>query len=290
VDNIASPAAVRALLQKHGLQAKKSLGQNFLIDRNILDKIIEGSELHHEDYVVEIGPGLGVMTVELARRCRGVLAIDVDTSLKPVLNELSAAHNNVRIIFGDVLKTDIEKELALAFHLPQSPPFKVCANIPYNITTPLIFQLLEQCGNLSSATLMIQKEVSDRLKARPGSKDYGRLTVTTAFYADIEPITSVSRNCFYPKPDVDSAVIKIIPHDRYRSQLEHPTMFGHILKSAFQKRRKTITNVLAGLLPLEKEEITTQLNALGIEPALRPENLSITDYIRLANKFGVIKD
>lgn len=284
--NSATPSGVRDLMQQNGLFPKKSLGQNFLVDQNILNRIVEASAISSDDYVVEIGPGLGALTRQLAQRARGVLAVEIDNSLAAVLNDLAAEHNNIRILFQDILKTDLEAELRKAFNLEETLTFKVCANIPYNITTPVIFQLLEDCPHLQAATLMMQKEVSQRLLAPPGNKEYGRLTLTVAYYADIESIINVSRNCFYPRPDVDSAVVRIAPHGSRRSEVQDEELFKNLIRAAFQKRRKTILNILSSFFVRDKTEIEIILDGMGISPRLRPENLDIVDYINLTNAFG----
>jgi len=275
-----SPTAARAILQHYGLHPKKRLGQNFLVDRNVLTKIAEASSLSTEQYVIEIGPGLGGLTRELAQRCRGVLAIEIDRSLQPVLEDLSAEHPNVRLLFSDVLEVDLEAGLRQAFTLAGPLDYRVCANIPYNITSPIIFKLLEQCPGMKSATLMMQKEVGLRLLAKPGSKDYGRLTLTTAYFARVETVMAVSRNCFYPRPEVDSIVVKLIPNPD-RIPTEREDMLHNFIRAAFQKRRKTILNISADFFGRDKEETGRIIESLGLSAQLRPENLSLPDFARL---------
>lgn len=282
----ASPSVTKNLMQKYGLFPKKRLGQNFLLDRNILAKIADSCAITPEQYLVEIGPGLGGLTQELAARCRGVLAIEIDASLEPPLKELAAENKNVRFLFRDVLKVDIEAEIQSAFELEEMVPFQVCANIPYNITTPILFQLLEKCPHMQSATILMQKEVGQRLRAAPGNKDYGRLTLTTAYYADVQHIMNVSRNCFYPRPEVDSSVLKIIPQRSNRVLINHEEVFKDLLRAAFQKRRKTILNITSSFFKLDKEVTASRLRELGLAANLRPENLSIQDVARLVNAFA----
>jgi 16S rRNA (adenine1518-N6/adenine1519-N6)-dimethyltransferase len=186
-------------MQRYDLHARKGLGQNFLIDQNILTRIADSAEINKGEYVIEIGPGLGALSRELAARGRGLLCIDIDERLKTVLEETLAGYDNTRILFRDILKTDIESALTDVFQWKEIVPYKVCANIPYNITTPIIFKLLESCPHLQSATLMMQKEVAERILADPGSKEYGRLTIATAYHAKVEHVINVSRNCFYPR-------------------------------------------------------------------------------------------
>lgn len=280
-----SPSVIRKIMHQHGVYPKKRLGQNFLIDGNILKKIADSCAISPEQYLVEIGPGLGGLTQELATRCRGVLAIEIDSTLKPILNTLAADQPNIRILFQDVLKIDIETELQKAFELPKLMPYQVCANIPYNITTPIIFKLLEQCPHMESATLMIQKEVGERLMAVPGTKAYGRLTLSTAYYADVYPSLNVSRNCFHPKPEVDSVVVKIVPQRPKRVLINNESLFKSFVSAAFQKRRKTILNITSMYFGVNKEEADNKLNELGLESNLRPENLSLMDIARLLNAF-----
>jgi len=280
-----SPSVVRNIMQQHGLYPKKRLGQNFLIDRNVLNKIADSCAISPEQYLVEIGPGLGGLTQELAMRSRGVLAIEVDSSLEPILSALAAEKQNIRILFQDILKVDIEAELQKAFDLKEIMPYQVCANIPYNITTPIIFQLLENCPHMQSATLMMQKEVGERLMAVPGTKEYGRLTLSTAYYADVQQIMNVSHNCFHPKPDVDSVVLKIIPQHPKKVFINNEVLFKSFVNAAFQKRRKTILNITSMFFGIGKEEVDQKLKVLGLGTNLRPENLSLQDIALLLNAF-----
>lgn len=281
-----SPSAVKNIMRQYGLYPKKRLGQNFLTDRNILNKIADSCAISSEQYLIEVGPGLGGLTQELAVRCQGVLAIEVDRSLEPMLNTLVTDQPNIRILFQDILKVDIEAELQKAFDLPEIVPYQVCANIPYNITTPIIFKLLEDCPAMQSATLMMQKEVGERLMAVPGSKEYGRLTLSTAYYADIHHIMNVSHNCFYPKPEVDSVVLKLVPQHPKRVFVNNEALFKSFINAAFQKRRKTILNITSMFFAVNKEEAENKLKVLGLTPNLRPENLNLTDIARLLNIFA----
>lgn len=276
---------IKNLLNEYGLSPKKSLGQNFLIDKNILNKIISSLNLNESDFVVEIGPGLGVLTQQLAEKSCGVLAIDIDVTLKPLLYDNYGQNEKIKFFFNDILKTDIEKELKTNFGLDLVPNFKVCANIPYNITTPIIFHLLQNCTNMVSATLMMQKEVAKRLLAKPGSKDYGRLTVTAAFHADIELVMNVSRNCFYPRPEVDSAVVRITPFPDKPYKVLDEAVFNSFIKGAFSKRRKTILNICSDFFSLEKPPTQEILEKTGINPLLRPEDLYLSDFVNLINHF-----
>lgn len=281
-----NPSGVRQALHQYGINPKKNLGQNFLIDKNIIQRIITSADLQADQWVVEIGPGLGAMTKELAERAAGVLAIEIDRTLEPVLSELAAEYNNISLLFQDMLKVDIEQHLCELSAAEECPPYQVCANIPYHITSPIIFKLLEECTHMQAATLMIQKEVSERLLARPGTKDYGRLTLTTAYYAEVHPVTGVSRNCFYPRPEVDSAVIQLLPHRSLILNPQQEAVLDGLIREAFQKRRKMITNIVSSYFGTDKELTEAKLHELGIAKNLRPENLALRDYAKLVDAFS----
>ncbi len=279
------PSRAKELMERHQLFPRKRWGQNFLLDGNILGKIIAACELSDQDYVVEIGPGLGALTEQLAPRCRGLLAIEIDEHFAPVLQEVLAPYPQVHLLFADVLQVNVEQELCRVFNLSQPPPFKVCANIPYNITSPILFQLLENCPHLVKAVLMMQKEVADRILAGPGGKDYGLLTLTTAYYATVEHITKVSRNCFFPRPEVDSSVLGFSPR-REKVQVVNEVLFKEFLRAAFQKRRKTMLNICSGFFHRDKPEVQVILEENGISPASRPENLTLENFAVLVNHFA----
>jgi len=286
LSNIASMKAVREIMQRYNLYTRKGYGQNFLIDQNIVNKIADSANLSPDDYVVEIGPGLGTLTRELAMRSRGVLAIDIDLRLQAVLADTLADFPNIELLFMDILKTDIEAELMKAFQLEEMVAYKVCANIPYNITTPIIFRLLENCPHMQSATLMMQREVGNRILASPGNKEYGRLTVAVAYHARATSLLNVSHNCFYPRPEVDSIVLGFIPQATPELFVTEENLFKELLNSAFQQRRKTILNICTGVFAINKGEIEVKLNELGLESNLRPENLSLEDFIALVKAFS----
>lgn len=287
MSGMGSITVVRELMQRHNLYTRKGLGQNFLLDQNILTRIAESADIKTDEYVVEIGPGLGSLTRELAMRSQGVLAVDIDLRLEAVLQETLADYANVKIVFQDILKTNIETELMQAFQLKEIQPYKVCANIPYNITTPIIFQLLEDCPHMHSAILMMQKEVGNRILASPGSKEYGRLTVAAGYYARVEQVLNVSHNCFYPRPEVDSVVLRFTPHkDPVCMTVKDERTFKELLNAAFQQRRKTILNICSGFFKMDKGETELKLQQLGLAPNLRPENLSQQDFIALVKVFS----
>lgn len=278
-----SSSAARSIMEQYGLHPQKRLGQKFLVDRNILNKIADSCAFSSEQYVVEIGPGLGGLTRELANRSRGVLAIEIDRRLEPILRALADDNPNIRILYQDILNVDIEAELQKAFALETVPPYQVCANIPYNITTPIIFKLLENCHHMQSATLMMQKEVGARIMASPGSKEYGRLTLTVAYHAHVRQIMNVSRHCFYPKPEVNSVVLQIIPQPARKINVSDEALFKRFIKESFQKRRKTILNITSEIFAIDKETVKRKLKTLGLEANLRPENLSLEDMAKLLN-------
>src|SRR5665647_224304 len=283
---LASIKGVRAIMQRHNLYTRKGLGQNFLIDQNILTKIADSVQITGAQYIIEIGPGLGALSSELAARSLGLLAIDIDPRLEAVLAETLAAFDNVKILFQDILKTDIESALMTAWQLKEIVPYKVCANIPYNITTPIIFKLLESCPHMQSATLMMQKEVANRIMATPGGKEYGRLTIATAYHARVEHILNVSHNCFYPSPEVDSVVLRFTPRQEGTLTFEEEQVFKQLLNSCFQQRRKTILNTCSKFFRVDKTFMAEKLRTLGLEPNLRPENLALPDYITLVKEFS----
>lgn len=286
MENTTSIAVVNRLMKEYNLMPRKKWGQNFLVDANIVRKIVKLSPIEKDDYIVEIGPGLGALTRELALNSRGVMAVDIDTSLKEPLKKILEGFDNTRIIFADIMELDIEEKLKEVFNLEKVPEYKVCANIPYNITTPIIFKLLEECPNLTSATLMMQKEVAERILALPGNKDYGLLTVMTAYNAQTDFLLDVSRNCFYPKPEVDSRVIRITPLKEKRVQVKDETRFKNLVKKAFQMRRKTILNVCSAFYRLDKQDIRRKLEQAGVMPDSRPEDLTIEQFALIADLLG----
>jgi len=285
---LASIKVVREILQRHNLNIRKGLGQNFLIDQNILTRIADSAGITGEQYIIEIGPGLGALSSELAARCCGLLAIDIDQRLEAVLAETLDGFDNVKILFQDILKTDIEAALLTAFQLNEIAEYKVCANIPYNITTPIIFKLLESCPHMQSATLMMQKEVAKRILAAPVGKEYGRLTIATAYHARVEHVLNVSRNCFYPRPEVDSVVLRFTPHQEGELTPEEEKTFKQLLNSFFQQRRKTILNSTANFYQIDKNSVEEKLQTLNLKPNLRPENLALQDFINLIKVFSQI--
>ena len=272
-------------MQQYGVYPKKRWGQNFLIDGNILENIASSSGADRDLFTVEIGPGLGALTQLLADQSRGVLAIDIDKSLEAPLQQVLAPYDNVQLHFADILGVDLEAELMQHFGLAKVPEYVVCANIPYNITSPIIFQLLEDSPHMQRATLMMQKEVAGRIIAQPGSKDYGLLTLMIHYYADTRWLMKVSRNCFYPRPEVDSAVVQFTPLPQPRLQVQNEEVFKAFLRTAFQMRRKTILNSSSTFFQVSKTQAQQQLETIGIKPNQRPEELGLEQFAGLVNQF-----
>lgn len=280
-----SPSVLRSLMQQYEVYPKKRWGQNFLVDRNILENISSSCGADSHLYTVEIGPGMGALTQLLAGQSRGVLAVDIDKSLEAPLQQVLLPFSNVRLLFADILDIDLEDELVRQFNLSEIPEYVVCANIPYNITTPIIFKLLENCPHMKKAVLMMQKEVAQRILAQPGDKDYGLLTLMIHYHADTRWLMKVSRNCFYPRPDVDSAVVQFIPLSQPRIEVQNEEVFKAFLRTAFQMRRKTILNSSSTFFQISKPQAQERLEQIGIKPNQRPEELGLEEFAGLVNRF-----
>ena len=279
--HLTTRAGVREVVEKHGLAAKKKLGQHFLVDGHVLDKILNAADVGNTDVVLEIGPGIGGLTQGLVDRAAQVVAIELDKQLVPIL-EAQFANYPVDIVQGDVLKVDIPQILAPFSHLN----IKVVANLPYYITTPVILHLLESGLPIKSITVMIQKEVAQRMAAKPGTKDYGALTLAVQYYADVYLAANVPVNCFMPRPAVDSAVahLQILDHPRVSANKD---VLFKIIRTAFNHRRKTLVNTLdsAGFGD-GKENLAQILEACGLNPQVRGEALSIFEFEKLAEALG----
>lgn len=269
----------RKILMQHGLYPKKNLGQNFLTDSHVLDKIVTAAGLTNDDLVIEVGPGLGVLTSELARAAGKVTAIEIDSSLAAILRDTAAP--NVEIINNDILKTDLGEIIAQSGFSRA----KLVANLPYYITTPIIFSVLENNLPVDTMVVMVQKEVADRMLAAPSTKAYGLLTLSIAYYGKASLVANVPPNCFFPRPDVHSAVVKIeIPRKGDASMSE---WFFPIIKAAFANRRKTLQNCLAAStdLSLTKDAATKLISDAGLNESVRGEALSFEDFARLARLY-----
>jgi 16S rRNA (adenine1518-N6/adenine1519-N6)-dimethyltransferase len=282
LEPLTSPRVLKELTARYGFTFTKSLGQNFLIDENILNKIIDGAEIGGDDNVLEIGPGVGTLTRAMAARGGMVAAVEIDRALLPILGETVGDYENVRIIQGDILKLDIRQ---LTLELFGGRPFKVVANLPYYITTPIIMRFLEEDLNFMSMVVMVQKEVGERMSAHPGTKDYGALTVAVQFYTHPRIVARVPARVFMPPPKVDSIVVALDKRREPAVDVSCPRLFFSIVKAAFAQRRKTLLNTIAasGLIRLDKESIKTEMIRLGIDPSRRGETLTLDEFALLSN-------
>ena len=280
--DLANPTRTIEVLNKYGFHFQKRFGQNFLIDSHILEKIMEGAEVTEEDCVLEIGPGIGTMTQYLAEHAREVIAVEIDKALIPVLEDTLSAYDNVTVINEDILKVDIEK---IVKEHNQGEPVKVVANLPYYITTPIIMGLFESHVPLKSITVMVQKEVAERMQVGPGTKDYGALSLAVQYYACPKVIMTVPASCFMPRPNVDSAVIRLTRHEQPPVQVREEEKMFRIIRAAFNQRRKTLVNSLAnaGILPVTKEEIVDALTSLELSPSVRGEALTLEQFAALSD-------
>ncbi len=288
MENIYSPKYMAMLRAKHGFKHSKSLGQNFLTDINIIDAIIEGSEIGEDDLVIEIGPGMGVLTATAAEHAAKVVAIEIDKHLLPVLNETLAGYDNIDIINADVMKTDLND---IVRKYSTGGKVRIIGNLPYYITTPIIMKLLEDRVPADSITIMMQKEVADRIKASPGGKTYGALSVTTGFYCTVRHIANAPKEVFVPRPKVDSTVIRLDIRPECPVELIEEKLFFETVKAGFGQRRKTLLNSLTGVRGLPKADILSALEDADIDPQRRAETLSMQEFANIANAIAkVIKN
>lgn len=278
--NLTSPDEVRALLARYGIVPRKALGQHFLIAAPVLDRIVDSLALGPGDTVVEIGPGLGVLTQRLAAAGAPVVAVELDERLLPVLRETLAPYRNVQLVRGDALEVDLDA--LVAAHGGKSP-YKVAGNLPYNITGPLVARLLQGRLAIERLVLMVQKEVADRFVAQPGTKDYGSLTVLVQYRTRCQIVATASRRCFYPPPEVTSAVVQMVVHAQPPVKVLDEQIFFHVVRAAFAQRRKTLKNALKAQLGLDAEQWEHVMAAAGIDPQRRGETLSIGEFAALAN-------
>lgn len=284
---------VKEIIEKYNLKLTKSLGQNFLRDESVVKKIVDAAEVSKNDTVIEIGPGIGCMTRELAKRAGTVVAVEIDKRLIQPLSDNLRDFSNVHIINKDILKMDVKREIVETVKGKQpstkKEPLKVVANLPYYITTPIIMKLLEEGPTADLMVFMVQKEVADRMVAKPGSKDYGALSVAVQYYSGPEKVFNVSPSCFIPQPDVYSAVIRLNINKEPPVKIVSKELFFKTVKAAFGQRRKTLLNALAnsGYFKQDKEEIKRILLDLGIDPGCRGETLSILQFAQLSNSFSL---
>ncbi|WP_066634256.1 16S rRNA (adenine(1518)-N(6)/adenine(1519)-N(6))-dimethyltransferase RsmA [Desulfolucanica intricata] len=287
MSELASPSKVINILKQFNFHTRKKFGQNFLVDANIIQKIISAAELKQDDLVVEIGPGLGVLTEALANRVKQVYAVEIDRDLEPILEHNLKQYNNIKVLFEDALKTDFDNLILSETNEELGPgdkSYKLIANLPYYITTPLLMHILENKFNIELIVVMVQKEVAERMSALPGKKDYGALSVAVQYYTSPEIVCRVPRKVFMPVPEVDSAVIRLRKRKTPPVNLENELLFFRLVKAAFNKRRKTILNALEGSnLGLNKEEWDALIKKTGIDPRRRGETFSIQDFANLAN-------
>lgn len=281
---LGNPKYTIEVLQKYGFVFQKRFGQNFLIDTHVLEKIIRASEITKDDFVLEIGPGIGTMTQYLADSARAVTAVEIDDALIPILQDTLKDWDNVNIIHGDILKTDIQK---IADEKNQGKAIKVVANLPYYITTPIIMGLFESHVPVESITVMVQKEVADRMQTGPGSKDYGALSLAVQYYAEPEIVANVPPNCFMPRPKVGSAVIRLKRHKEPPVQVQDEKLMFRLIRASFNQRRKTLVNGLKNSpeLQFSKEQIEQALNTCGLSLNIRGEALTLEQFAQLANAF-----
>ena len=279
---LASPRETKAIIDSYSFSFQKKFGQNFLVDSNVLENIIEKAGITEDDLVLEIGPGIGTMTQYLCESAREVVAIEIDESLIPILNYTLEDYDNVEIINDDALKTDIEK---IVKKKNGGKPIKVVANLPYYITTPIIMGLLEGKAPIESITIMVQKEVAERMQTGPGSKDYGALSLAVQYYADANILMTVPASCFMPRPKVDSSVIKLDIYDKPPVDVCDEEMMFKIIRASFNQRRKTLVNGLknASNLPFTKEEIEESIEKLGEDVRVRGEKLTLEQFAKLTN-------
>ena len=281
---LGNPKYTIEVLQKYDFVFQKRFGQNFLIDSHVLEKIMDASQITKEDFVLEIGPGIGTMTQYLAEAAREVAAVEIDHSLIPILKDTLKDWDNVTIINDDILKVDIRK---LALEKNDGKPVKVVANLPYYITTPIIMGLFENQVPISSITVMVQKEVADRMQVGPGTKDYGALSLAVQYYARPEIVANVPPNCFMPRPKVGSAVIRLEKYENPPVQVEDEKLMFRIIRASFNQRRKTLVNSLknSNELSYSKEEIESILEKIGIPLNIRGEALTLEQFADIANGF-----
>ena len=281
MDRLSSHKATKEVVQKHNFKFSKSLGQNFLKDDNVIDKILSGARVSEEDNIIEVGPGIGTLTREMGKTAKKVVAIEIDKSLIPILKETLEKFDNVEVINKDILKVDIQE---LVKEKLNGGPVKLIANLPYYITTPIVMKFLEEDIPVTDIVVMVQKEVADRMNALPGSKDYGALSIAVQYYCETEIVAKAPRHMFVPQPNVDSTVIGLHVREEKKYKVDNEEIFFKTVKASFGQRRKTLLNSLGGLGFLNKDEIREVLQEANIDEKRRGETLSIEEFANLANK------
>lgn len=282
MEKLSNPQKTIETIKKYGFSFQKKFGQNFLIDEHVIHKIIRGAQVTKNDFVLEIGPGIGTMTQYLAEAAREVAAVEIDRKLIPILGETLGDYDNVTVINEDILKVDIK---ALAMEKNGGRPIKVVANLPYYITTPIIMGLFESHVPIDNITVMVQKEVADRMKVGPGSKDYGALSLAVQYYAEPYLVANVPANCFIPRPNVDSAVIRLTRYEHPVVEVENEKLMFQMIRASFNQRRKTLQNGLKNseLIPASRETIADAIREAGLPETVRGEALTLEEFARLAN-------
>ena len=283
--NLGNPHETIAVLQRYGFNFQKKYGQNFLIDTHVLDKIIGAAQIGPDDFVLEIGPGIGTMTQYLAEAAREVIAVEIDTKLIPILQDTLKEYDNVTVLNEDILKVDIRK---IAEEKNGGKPIKVVANLPYYITTPIIMGLFESEVPLDSITVMVQKEVADRMQVGPGTTDYGALSLAVQYYAEPYIVANVPPNCFIPRPAVGSAVIRLTRYQEKPVKVNDASFMFKIIRASFNQRRKTLQNGLynSSELRIPKEKTVAALEEMGLTPTIRGEKLSLEEFALLSDILG----
>ncbi len=283
-EKLSDPKKTIEVIQKYQFAFQKRFGQNFLIDAHVLEKIVSAAGITKDDCVLEIGPGIGTMTQYLAESAGQVIAVEIDTNLLPILADTLKDYSNVKVINQDILKVDIN-ELVKEYN--NGRPIKVVANLPYYITTPIIMGLFESNVPIDNITVMVQKEVADRMQVGPGSKDYGALSLAVQYYASPYIVANVPPNCFIPRPNVGSAVIRLTRYQEPPVQVKDPKLMFKLIRASFNQRRKTLQNGLNNSpeISFSKEEITKAIESLGVSPSVRGEALSLEQFAQLANCF-----
>ena len=280
MDRLSSHKATKEVVQKHNFKFSKSLGQNFLIDTNVIDRILEGARVQEGDYVIEVGPGIGTLTKEMGRTAEKVVAIEIDKTLIPILEETLADFPNIEVINQDILKVNVQE---LVKEKLNGGPVKLIANLPYYITTPIVMKFLEEDIPVTDIVVMFQKEVADRMNAQPNSKDYGALSVAVQYYCDTEIVAKAPRHMFMPQPNVDSTVIGLHVREERKYNVDNEDIFFKTVKASFGQRRKTLLNSLGGLGFLSKDQIKIALQEANIDEKRRGETLSIEEFASLSN-------
>ena len=287
MDRLSSHKATKEVVQKHNFKFSKSLGQNFLIDTNVIDRILEGARVQEGDYVIEVGPGIGTLTKEMGRTAQKVVAIEIDKTLIPILEETLSDFPNIEVINQDILKVNVQE---LVKEKLNGGPVKLIANLPYYITTPIVMKFLEEDIPVTDIVVMVQKEVADRMNAQPNSKDYGALSVAVQYYCDTEIVAKAPRHMFMPQPNVDSTVIGLHVREEKKYNVDNEDIFFKTVKATYGQRRKTLLNSLGGLGFLNKDQIREALQEANIDEKRRGETLSIEEFASLSNAVNRINN